>query len=289
MTAIASLPMYDFPETRWATDALWEGIFRHMQAQGLEVMPSRLVHDVPLNELWLDGRLIFSQCCGYDVVHRFRDRLQVLATPTYTAAGCDTGRYASAVVVPDDSPFEDVLDMFGKVTVINGPESHSGMSALFGLEGPLAREGKFFSEIKISGEHALSLQMLQRGEADVAAIDCTTFALLERHRPNLFEGLRLLGSTCSALAPPYVTRADIDTKSVDAMKAALGLVNLDKSLDRIREALLIDRFEFIPTSDYEAIKVDFSHPLELPESKPRRFQAIRSNEAKPGRENPERF
>jgi ABC-type phosphate/phosphonate transport system substrate-binding protein len=289
MTTIASLPMYDFPETRWATDALWEGIVRHMEEQGLYVMPSRLVHDVPLVELWQDGRLIFTQCCGYDVVHRFRDRLQVLATPTYTAAGCDTGRYSSAVVVPDDSPYDDVLDMFGKVTVINGLESHSGMSALFGLVGPLARGGKFFSEIKISGEHALSLQMLQRGEADVAAIDCTTFALLKRYRPNLFEGLRLLGSTCSAFAPPYVTRADIDRKSVDAMKTALGLVNLDKSLDPIRQALFIDRFEFIPVSDYETIKDDFSHPIKLPESKPRSFQAIRSSEALAGKENPERF
>ena len=73
------------------------------------------------------------------------------------------------------------------------------------------------------------------------------------------------------------------------MKAALGLVNLDKSLDPIREALLIDRFEFIPTSDYEAIKVDFSHPLELPESNPLSFQAICSPESATGKENPESF
>ena len=162
MKTIASLPMYDFPETRWATDALWDGIFRHLRAHDLSVMPSRLVHGVPLKQLWLDKHLIFSQCCGYDVVHRYRGRLQILATPTYTVAGCENGRYVSAVMVPEDSPYDDVLDMFGKVAVINGPESHSGMNALFGLVGPRARDSRFFSEIKISGEHALSLRMLQR-------------------------------------------------------------------------------------------------------------------------------
>ena len=49
MNTVASLPMYDFPEIRWATDALWQGIARHLRRHGVDGIPSRLVHDVPLN------------------------------------------------------------------------------------------------------------------------------------------------------------------------------------------------------------------------------------------------
>ena len=268
MNTVASLPMYDFPEIRWATDALWQGIARHLRRHGVDGIPSRLVHDVPLKDLWSDRRLIFSQCCGYDIVHRYRDRLQILATPTYTATGCDRGQYASAVVVPQASSYDDVLDMAGKVAVINGPESHSGTSALFGLVGPLARDGRFFSEIIISGGHAQSLRILQRGEADVAAIDCATLALLTRYRPVAVEGLRRLGLTYSAPAPPYVTNADVAADVMETMKTALADVNADESLDRTRAVLFIDRFEFVPGESYETIKAGFHHSIILSNAKP---------------------
>ena len=40
---IASLPMYDLPETRSATDALWAGIARHLRAEGVAEVPARSI------------------------------------------------------------------------------------------------------------------------------------------------------------------------------------------------------------------------------------------------------
>ena len=114
--------MYDFPEVRAATNALWTGIAHHFEVVGLE--------DVP-QTLWSDPGLLFSQCCGYDVVYGYRERLQVLATPRSTAPGCVGTDYASVIVVPEYSRYKDVLDMHGTVAVINGVESHSGMNAIF--------------------------------------------------------------------------------------------------------------------------------------------------------------
>ena len=123
---VASLPMHDFPEVRSATDALWRGMARHFRRESVTHVPQQLVHDQHVNSLWSDSRLFLSQCCDYDVVHRYKDRFPVLATPWFCAPGCSDGHYASTIVVSEDSPHEDVVDMIGTVAAINGPNHTPG-------------------------------------------------------------------------------------------------------------------------------------------------------------------
>lgn len=53
-----------------------------------------------------------------------------------------------------------------------------------------------------------SLAQVQSGAADFAAIDCVTLALIRKHDPQRFQGLRVLGWTEKCPALPYVTPAD---------------------------------------------------------------------------------
>ena len=260
-TAKASLPMYDFPEVRDATDALWKGIARHFEAEGLKDIPQHLTHGQPLKTLWSDPSLLFSQCCGYDVVHGYKDQLQVLATPCSVAPGCVGADYASVIVVPEHSQYEDVLEMSDTIAVINGAESHSGMNALFGLVSSSSNAGKFFSQVRISGSHAASLAMVQKGEADVASIDCITYALLQRYRPSALNTTRRLGFTYGAPTPPYVTRCDIDPTIVGRMQSALVSTFEDPSLASIKELLLLDGIEIQSMDTYQRIISDFKHSL----------------------------
>ena len=171
----ASLPMYDIAEIRHAHDALWKGFARHFRRHGLRNIPRVLSHDQPVNSLWSDDQLFLSQCSGYDVVHQDQHCLQVLAAPWFDVDGCANGDYASTIVVPADSTYDDVIEMVGKVAVINGPESHSGMTALLSLVSPHRRNRKFFVEILVSGSHLQSLALLIAGKADVASVDCVTY------------------------------------------------------------------------------------------------------------------
>jgi ABC-type phosphate/phosphonate transport system substrate-binding protein len=212
--------MYDLPEVRRALDGLWEGLARHMRREGLGNIPRRLVHGRPLSRLWNDPEL---------------------------------GDYASVVVVREESEADDVLEMRGAVCVINGPESHSGMNALRTLIAPKTGGRRFFSLVKVSGTHADSLATIQRGEADVAAIDCVTFALLARHRPAALAGLRKLGRTYRAPGIPYVTRATVPEETVARMRAALFLAFDDPRLAGVRQALLLDGLEVLALSRYRRI------------------------------------
>lgn len=73
-------------------------------------------------------------------------------------AGCD---YSSLIVVAEDSPYEDVLDMRGKTAVANGPETHSGMNSLRHLVAPKNIDGSFFCRVIYGGAHVDSMKLLR--------------------------------------------------------------------------------------------------------------------------------
>jgi ABC-type phosphate/phosphonate transport system substrate-binding protein len=250
---VASMPMYDMPEVRTALDSLWNGFAHNLRREGVTDVPEELVHDRPLCHLWNDPELWFSQCCGYDLVNGYAEKLTPIATPHYGAPGCEGCDYASVIVVRDDYEANDVLEMRGAVCVINGPESHSGMNALRALVAPVSCGGRFFAHGKVSGTHVDSLEMIKRGEADVAAIDCVTYALLERHRPATLSGIRKLGRTDRAPGIPYVTRSTVAKDTVARMRTALFRTFDDPHLTTVRQTLLLEDVEEIHLSHYERI------------------------------------
>jgi len=246
----ASLPMYDLPEIRAATAAFWASLVANLRRHGLADVPDKLTHDRPVSELWSDPDLLISQCCGADVMHSYKNRLLPIATPEFAAPGCLGGTYCSIVVVADDCPFDDVRDMRGAVAVINGSESHSGMSSLRHLVSGRHVDGHFFAGVKVSGSHLASLEMIRRREADVAAIDSVTLALIQRHLDDAMRGVRVLGETYRAPAPPYVVRVSTPAEEIEKVRAALVETFDDRSLADCRETLLLKGVTLATQEDY---------------------------------------
>ena len=249
----ASLPMYNIPEIRKASAALWRGIAKCLRLEGVSGVPDRLVFDQSLHDLWSDPDLMFSQCCGYDVVARFKNILTPLAVPHFDVAGCAGREYSSLVVVNEDCPYNDVLKMRGTVVAINGAESHSGMSSLRQLVAPLQKNGRFFNEVLVSGAHVGSLGMLRRRKADVAAIDCVTYELLSAYQPQALVGTRVLGRTYRSPAPPYVTRVAHGNSLIERIRTALLRAFDDPNLIPAREALFLKKIEWADIGCYSKI------------------------------------
>ena len=199
--------MYDFEEVRGAHEVLWNSVARKLERAGVEGVPAALDRSRSVHELWTDPGLLLSQCCGADLVGRYAGTLALVATPLYRAPGCDGCWYSSVVLVAEDSPATELSDLRDAVCVVNSHESHSGANALRALVAPLNRRGRFFSRIVTSGSHPASVATVARGEADVAAIDCVTYACLDRYRPSRLEGTRRLCYTARAPGIPFVTRA----------------------------------------------------------------------------------
>jgi ABC-type phosphate/phosphonate transport system substrate-binding protein len=219
---IASLPMYDIAEAQRATDALWDALRQAFEREGVADVPRVLTRDLPVISQWGAPNLFFTQCCGYDVVFGFSSALALLGVPRYAdETGCSDLGYRSVVIVREDSPVAALADLRGATCAVNGFNSYSGTGSLRALVAPLSREGRFFREIRVSGAHVRSIEMVRAGEADVAAIDCVTHTLLRRYRPQFLAGTRILLPTDPMPAPPYVISRDYPADTVARMQAAL--------------------------------------------------------------------
>jgi ABC-type phosphate/phosphonate transport system substrate-binding protein len=256
---IASLPMYDFTEIRPALDTFWHGLTKHLKREGVKYIPDSLSHDRPVQSLWSDPDLLVTQCCGYDLISRYKESLTPVAVPHFSAPGCSGSEYSSFIVVRDDNPATDVLEMKGSIAVINGPESHSGMSALRHLVASRSHHGRFFSDIKISGSHIDSIDFVKRGLANVAPIDCVTYALLEKHRPQTVWGLRVLGRTFCAPAPPYVILKSNQDQLAERFWNALSQAYDDPALRSARQNLFLKDVEQVATGYYDKIRAFEEH------------------------------
>lgn len=248
---IASLPMYDEPEVRPHADALWALIAEELRAAGIGGVPAALARDVSAEESWRDPRLLLGQACGYPVVTSLRGIVCVVGSTAHDLPGCPDGEYASAVVVRDDGAIT-VEELRGARCAVNHPQSHSGMNALRALVAPLAHDGRFFREVRVSGRHRESLAMVRRGEADVASIDRVLYSIVTRVAPREVEGLRVLSDTACAPSLPFVTAAG-NAELVPALRAALTRALADPALTDARAALHVASFLPRDEHDYAVI------------------------------------
>jgi ABC-type phosphate/phosphonate transport system substrate-binding protein len=249
---IASLPMYDWPEVRHATDAWWAGLARHLRIEGFDA-PDRLTRSHEPRTQWRRPDLLLSQTCGYPLTHAFRECLEVLATPVYDVQGCSGPLYSSVIVVHADSAVSRPEELRGATAAYNGVDSLSGHLALKCVFAPLSSGGRFLGRTLESGGHLNSMKLVHERKADVAAIDCVTFALARRIRPDIAESLAVIAHGPEAPALPYVTAAGRPPDEMARLKRALAAAAADPALAGTRETLFIAGLEFLPRHAYQRV------------------------------------
>jgi len=165
--------MYDWPEVRAATDALWSGIAEELGHRGIRA-PKALEHPEPSPEIWLSPNLLLSQTCGLPFVDDLRGRVQLVAAPVYSAEGHDDHRYHSAILVRADDPAERLADLRARPVAVNALCSHSGWIALRAAVAETVDAGEaaapFFKDGGSTGSHRASMQTVATGEAAYCAI-----------------------------------------------------------------------------------------------------------------------
>ncbi|WP_119388895.1 phosphate/phosphite/phosphonate ABC transporter substrate-binding protein [Taklimakanibacter lacteus] len=237
-----SLPMYDWPEVREATDAWAQGVMRHM-GQADKVLDRTPDHFSG----WRRGDLLFSQTCGYPFTHEFRGRLAYVATPHYAVPGCDGPAYCSFVLAREKRP---LADFKGSRAAVNNPDSMSGMLALKLVFAPHAEGGRFFADVLRSGGHVNSMIAVRDGAADVCTIDSVCVALARRYRPDYLDGLVEIARSPMVPGLPYVSALSGD---VQPLRLALEKAFADPALADIREALFLSHHSVLAPEAYDLI------------------------------------
>ncbi len=233
-----ALPWYDLPELRPALQDFWTGWARHA---GVSTGP--LTHDHELYAPLGRDDLLISQTCGL-VAGRPEHHPRILATPVFTSRGCEGPNYRSVLLLRAGSHPGEIAQLRGLRACINDPLSHSGCTALRELV-----PARSIASARVTGSHEESVRALAEGRADVAAVDCTSWALLLRHRPRLCEGLEERAWSEPAPAPPWLSHP----RHHPALRRGLSDWLTDPESRTIRAELMLGGAARLPASAYERL------------------------------------
>lgn len=238
---IASLPMYDRPETAAANDALWSDIRARLPFD----TPPQLTRDGNLWDHWRSPGLILSQTCGCPYRTHLKGAVQLVGTPDHALPGCPPGYYNSVFVVRRDDPRPRLSDYATARFAFNDPLSQSGWAA---PQTHAAGLGFVFVTPVQSGGHVASARAVADGQADIAAIDALTWALIQRHDP-FASHLREVERTAPTPALPLITATTRNaTQIAAATRAAIGALGPIH-----RAALMLRALIQIPAQTYLAV------------------------------------
>lgn len=246
--------MYDLEPLRPATDALWAFLAGHLRAAGIVEVPDTLDRRWSHTDSWTHPRLLLGQACEYPLATRYRGSVRLVATPSYRAPGCTPGHYCSVVVVRRDDAATSLESLRGRTCAVNEPDSNSGMNLLRAALAPVAAGRCLFSAVITTGTHANSVEAVAGGLADVAAIDCVTFAHLSRWQPPLVARLKVLARTPTSPSLPFVTSRHTPEPTLAALRAALKAAILAPELAEVRERLLLSDVLVSPDEELTAVR-----------------------------------
>lgn len=241
---IAALPMYDWPEARAEVDAQWARMRYALRRAGVDAPettvrrnsdllavpggirdasgkvaapdPATLPPDeFDFHAVWLHPALLFAQTCWGPMELGLERQVQVVGQPIYDGIeGGQGGFYSSAIVMrppgkhvaaPDNGQALIPLELIrGKRFAFNGLDSMSGIIAITRDLQAMGENLDIFAGRVESGGHRNSIVEVAEGRADVAAIDCQSWALAQRFEPRA-KDVVVVGWTARRKGLPFIT------------------------------------------------------------------------------------
>ncbi len=245
--------MYDAPPQRQASQrfyALWR---EHMQDLGLEA-PEELSWRESLVDVWRDPTLLIAQACGYPFATGLCGGAQLVATPCYEFRGCSGATYASVLVAGAHRAGDQLADFRTQRVAINAWDSYSGFHALrFHLFESVGAE-PFVSESIVTGSHLASMESVASGSADLAAIDCVSWAHAQRDRSALSARLCEIEFTAQAPGLPLITGADRSAEEIEILRTSLRETIEDPRASSARQRLGLVDMQCLSDGHYKLIR-----------------------------------
>jgi hypothetical protein len=242
---IATLPMYDRPETAEANDALWS-LIRDALGHG----PETLDRTLDLFDGWLHPDLVLSQTCSLPHRTRLAGRVTYVCGPDMRLEGCPAGYYNSVFIArkTDDRPLADLLQAR---VAINQSHSESGWGA---MHSKATARGMTVATPTETGAHGWAARGVAEGRADVAVIDANTWRQIRRY-DDWAETLREIDRTRPTPAMPFITAAG---NTPEPLAAALATA-IESLPPAHQDALGLYGTAMLP----EAAFIDMPNPPEI--------------------------
>lgn len=189
--------------------------------------------ELDFHGLWLHPALLFGQTCWGPMELGLAAQVQVVGQPRYDAFEGGQGElYSSALVMragdipsvgspADGSPLIPLDLLRGRRFAFNSLDSMSGSIGLTRDLEALGEGLDIFSTRSESGGHRASIVAIAEGRADIAAIDCRSWALAQRFEPAA-EAVAVVGWTRRRKGLPFITARTTPEKIVAALRETVS-------------------------------------------------------------------
>ncbi len=216
-------------------------------AEGRLIAPDPVTlppNELDYHQLWLHPALLFAQTCWGPMELGLSKQVQVVGQPSYDAYEGGQGElYSSALVMrtgegpqvrsPADGKALLPLDLMrGKRFTFNSLDSMSGVIALTRDLQAAGESLDIFSSRSESGGHRGSIVAVAEGRADIAAIDCESWALAQRFE-SAARKVAVVGWTARRKGLPYITAGTTPEKTLTALREALAALAEQPRIQRV--------------------------------------------------------
>lgn len=250
---IASLPMYDWPETREHNDQFWHRLQTELR-QICTTTPAQLSRSDE-HKQWQRNDVLLSQTCGYPLVTSLPETTVVVGTPLYGCQFCENGHYASAILVRQSDHKQALSEFAASTLAFNSTDSQSGYNSFKSLliqEQLIGKQNtSFFSNAVCTGSHRASIEAVAHGMADICAVDPVSWALAQRFDETT-QLLRILTNTAFTPALPLISSVNAIPHNMNEQQWRVAVMHaFEQAIDAdAKRHLLIEGVTFISKSHY---------------------------------------
>lgn len=253
---VATLSMYDWPETSHALDVLWSHIHNQL-TQGEIDAPIKLERDAHPAALWSKPELIIGQTCGWPYANYLKEQVVPFARFDYDLPDCPAGDYNSVYIGHDDDDFDHLSSPqafeFVEKIAMNSDDSQSGFHVFSEITGRPAEDAIAKEKRVVTGAHRNSISAIANGDANIAAIDAVAFELAKHYEPEAVSRIVVLGNSKPNPGLPLITSKDNEHLApllYEAVEKAVA-----ETPEDILQTLLIKGLVKATPSDYDGFKV----------------------------------
>ena len=190
--------------------------------------------ELDFHALWLHPKLLFGQTCWGPMEAWLQEHVRVIGQPSYDGIEGGAGEnYSSAIVMRregaagdyaapmDSNPALPRELLRGARFTYNDEHSMSGFRGLMHDLEAVGETLDIFGERIASGAHRVSIRSIMDGRADVATIDCKSWALAKRFEPAA-KALRVVGWTGKRKGLPYISSRHLPADLLTRLRQVLA-------------------------------------------------------------------
>jgi phosphonate transport system substrate-binding protein len=193
-----------------------------------------------INELFAQKQIDLGFICsGPYAAGDEKYGFEVLAIPQVNGSNF----YQSYLIVHQDSRFQKLEDLRGRVFAFTDPESNTGrLVPVYWLLQQRETPDTFFKKSIYTYSHDNSIMAVSKKLVDGAAIDGHIWEYYNRRNPDNTSGTRIIKKSDPFGNPPVVASAHIPEQQRKRIRQVLFSLHLNPNGKKILTELMIDRF-----------------------------------------------